>query len=118
MISTQLPVTRPQARLDDVVDGTVSVTTSNTTEVIAAQSGLFVHLTDIWLANSSASFVTVQLLCGATVRATLPCPPTGGAIPHLSSVLKASASNAAWSIKASSGVSTVHATLIGFTSNT
>jgi hypothetical protein len=110
-------LTRGQA-LSDNIRGLAAITDGSSTSVIAAiGSGIKAYITDVIIANSSATFVTVDLRDGTagSVLMTLPVPATGGVVHRLQTPLVFTA-NTAVAADPSAAASTVTVTLLGFKS--
>lgn len=112
-------ITRPFAPLGDSVSGVAAITDGSSTSVIAAQgSGVKTYVTDIVIANTSATAVTVDLRDGAagSVKMTIPVPAnTAGVVINLSRPLGFSADTAVCA-DPSAAASTVTVTLNAFKS--
>lgn len=105
--------------LEDIVTATpVAITDGSSTSVIAAQgASVKIYITEVIIANSSASNVTVDLRDGTagSVKATFPVPAGGGVVKTLHTPLGFSA-NTAVAADPSAAASTITVTLIGFVS--
>lgn len=105
--------------LEDIVSGVASITDGSSTSVIAAQgSGVKVYLTDVTIANTSATAVTVDIRDGAagSVKWTFPAPANTSGVTHrFGSPLPFSA-NTAVCADPSASASTVTVSLGGFKS--
>lgn len=105
--------------LEDIVTATpVAITDGSSTSVIAAQgASVKIYVTEVIIANSSASNVTVDLRDGTAgaVKATFPVPAGGGVVKTLHTPLGFSA-NTAVAADPSAAASTITVTLIGFVS--
>lgn len=111
-------ITRPHSNLEDLLDGTADITDGSSTSVIAAQgAGVRVYITDVVIANSSASAVTVTLRDGAagTVKATFMVPAGCPNHKTFQSPIRFSA-NTAVCADPSAAASTVSVSLSGFKS--
>lgn len=111
-------ITRPHCNLEDIVSGVAAITDGSSTSVIGAQgSGIKTYVTEVIIANSSASNVTVDLRdgTGGSVKMTLSAPANGGSHKTLSTPLPFSA-NTAVAADPSAAASTVTVTLLGFKS--
>lgn len=112
-------IVRPFAPLGDNVSGVAAITDGSSTSVIAAQgSGVKTYVTDIVIANTSATAVTVDLRDGAagSVKMTIPVPAnTAGVVINLSRPLAFSADTAVCA-DPSAAASTVTVTLNAFKS--
>jgi hypothetical protein len=111
-------ITRPHTNLEDIVTGVAAITDGSSTSVIAsAGAGVKIYITEVIIANSSASNVTVDLRDGAagSVKATFSAPATGGSHKTLSVPLPFSAATAVCA-DPSAAASTVTVTLVGFKS--
>jgi hypothetical protein len=104
---------------EDIVSGVAAITDGSSTSVIAAQgSGIKVYVTDIVIANTSATAVTVDIRDGAagTVKATFPAPANTGGVVHSFKTPLPFTANTAVCADPSASASTVTVTLIGFKS--
>lgn len=104
--------------LGDIVSGVDADTDGSSTAVIAAQAaGVKVYVTDVMIANSSASNVTVDLRDGAAgaVKATFPVPANGGVMKTFATPLPFSAATAVCA-DPSAAATTITTTLVGFIS--
>ena len=111
-------IVRPHSNLEDLVTGTADITDGSSTSVIsAAGSGVKIYITDVIIANSSSSNVTVTLRdgTGGSVKATFSAPANGGCHKTLASPIAFSA-NTAVAADPSAAASTVSVTLSGFKS--
>lgn len=112
-------ITRPHTLLEDIVTATpVAITDGSSTSVIsAAGAGIKIYITEVIIANSSSTNVTVDLRDGTagSVKATFPVPANGGVVKTLSTPLPFSA-NTAVAADPSASASTITVTLIGFKS--
>jgi hypothetical protein len=106
------------AALGDTLSGVAAITDGSSTSIIAAQgAGIKTYITDIIVANSSASFVTVDIRDGAagTVKATVPAPATSGVVHRFATPIPFTA-NTAVCADPSASASTITVTLLGFKS--
>lgn len=104
--------------LADIVRGLAAITDGSSTSVIASQgAGVKTYITDVIIANSSSSNVTVDLRdgTGGSVLATFPAPANGGVVHRLESPIPFSAATAV-AADPSAAASTVTVTLLGFKS--
>lgn len=111
-------ITRPHCNLEDIVTGQAAITDGSSTSVIsAAGSGVKIYITEVIIANSSSTNVTVDLRDGTagSVKGTFSAPANGGSHKTLSTPLPFSA-NTAIAADPSAAASTVTITLIGFKS--
>ena len=112
-------IVRQNSVLEDIVSGVAAVTDGSSTSVIAAQgASIRTYVTDVIIANSSATAVTVDLRDGAagSVKATFPVPAnTSGVVFSFRTPLKFTA-NTAVCADPSAAASTVTTTLVGFKS--
>lgn len=111
-------IVRNHTNLEDIVTGVAAITDGSSTSVIAAAgSGVKVYITEVIIANSSATAVTVDLRDGTagSVKATFMAPAGGGAHKTLSVPIPFSA-NTAVAADPSASASTVTITLVGFKS--
>lgn len=98
------------------VNGNASNTDGASTACIAAQgAGVKTYLTDISLANTSESAITVAIKDGTTVVWTFAVPAGGGFSMSFSSPLAGTA-NSAWNFDPSAAATTVYCSMSGFTS--
>lgn len=111
-------ITRPHCNLEDIVTGQAAITDGSSTSVIAAAgSGIKIYITEVIIANSSSTNVTVDLRDGTagSVKGTFSAPANGGSHKTLSTPLPFSA-NTIVAADPSAAASTVTVTLIGFKS--
>lgn len=111
-------IIRPNADLEDIVRGTAAITDGSSTSVIASSgAGVKTYVTDVIIANSSASNVTVDIRDGTagSVIATFPVPANGGVVHRFGSPLAGSAATAV-AADPSASASTITVTLVGFKS--
>lgn len=112
-------IVRPHCNLEDVVSGVAAITDGSSTSVIAAQgSGVRTYITDVTIANTSATAVTVDIRDGAagTVLWTGPVPAnTSGMVKGFVTPLRGSA-NTAICADPSASASTITVSLGGFKS--
>ncbi len=112
-------IMRSHCNLEDIVTSTpVAITDGSSTSVIAAQgASIKTYITGVTIANSSASFVTVDLRdgTGGAVKWTFPVPPSGGVTHKFDPPLPFSA-NTAVAADPSAAASTITVSLIGFKS--
>lgn len=105
--------------LEDIVSGVASITDGSSTSVIASQgAGVKVYVTDVTIANTSATAVTVDLRDGAagSVKWTFPAPANTSGVTHrFGSPLPFSA-NTAVCADPSAAASTVTVSIGGFKS--
>lgn len=110
---------REHAPLADNVSGVASITDGSSTSVIAAQgSGVKTYITDVAIANTSATAVTVDLRdgTGGSVKWTFPVPAnTAGVVYSFRRPLAFSA-NTAVAADPSASASTITVSLGGFKS--
>jgi hypothetical protein len=109
---------RSDKALGDVVSGLAAITDGSSTSVIsAAGSGVKVYVTDVVIANSSSTNVTVDIRDGTagSVKLTLPVPANGGVVHSFATPIAFSA-NTAVAADPSAAASTVTVTLSGFKS--
>jgi hypothetical protein len=112
-------VVRQHCNLEDIVTATpVAITDGSSTSVLAAQgAGIKTYITEVTIANSSASFVTVDLRDGTagSVKWTFPVPATGGVTKTFNPPLPFSA-NTAVAADPSAAASTITVSVLGFKS--
>lgn len=110
-------IMRLDATLGDNVNGTAAITTNAVTQVIAAQgANIKVYITDVTIANTSGSAVTVDLRDGTTTRWTFPVPSgTAGVVYSFRRPLGGTA-NTAWNAAPSGTAATLYVSLLGFKS--
>lgn len=105
--------------LEDIVTATpVVIADGSSTSVIAAQgAGIKIYLTEVIIANTSASNITVDLRngVGGAVLATFPVPANGGVVKTLHTPLPFAA-NTAVAADPSAAASSITVTLLGFKS--
>ena len=99
---------------DAYVNGSNSTTNTDSKTLIAAPTnGDRVYLTDIIIANTSATATRITLTNGDT-SFTLPCP-VGGAVVNLNKPL-VGAADTAWTFAAAASASTIYVAATGFRS--
>jgi hypothetical protein len=112
-------IIRQDCNLEDIVTATpVAITDGSSTSVISAQgSGVKFYLTEITIANSSSSNVTVDLRDGTagSVKWTFPVPANGGVVKTFKVPLPFSA-NTAMAADPSAAASTITVSALGFKS--
>lgn len=112
-------ITRQHQNLEDIVTATpVAITDGSSTSVIsAAGAGVKIYVTEVTIANSSASNVTVDLRDGTagSVKWTFPVPAGGGVVKTFSTPLPFSA-NTAVAADPSAAASTITVSILGFKS--
>ena len=112
-------ITRNHTNLEDIVTATpVAITDGSSTSVVSAQgAGVKTYVTSITIANSSATFVTVDLRDGTagSVKWTFPVPATGGVTHTFDPPLPFSA-NTAVAADPSAAASTITVSVNGFRS--
>ena len=110
-------VTRPHTLLEDTVSARATDSAGTLTTCLPAPgSGLRTWLSSVTICNSSASFVTVNLVDGAaTVKWSLPVPPTSGCVYNPPIPLRGSA-NGIWSFQSSAAAATITCSMLGFVS--
>jgi hypothetical protein len=112
-------ITRPHCVLEDIVTATpVTITDGSSTSVLASPgAGLRNYITSISIANSSATFVTVDLRDGTAgaVLWTFPVPATGGVVYTFPVPLKFSVATAV-AADPSAAASTITVSVNGFKS--
>jgi hypothetical protein len=104
--------------LEDIVTGVLTNTDGASTSVIAAQgAGVKTYVTDVVIANSSATNVTVDLRDGTagSVKWTFPVPANGGVAHRFETPLPFSA-NTAVAADASAAATTITVSINGFKS--
>lgn len=112
-------IVRGHSNLEDIVTATpVAITDGSSTSVLAAQgAGIKVYLTEVTIANSSASNLTVDLRDGTAgaVKWTFPVPANGGVVKTFATPLPFSA-NTAIAADPSAAASTITVSVLGFKS--
>lgn len=103
--------------LADIVSGNASNTDGTTTSVIASSgAGIKTYLSWVTLVNTHATtFAYVEMKDGTTVKATIPVPPSGGAIFQPPTPIPGSAATA-WFFDPSAAVTTLICSAGGFKS--
>lgn len=112
-------ITRLDAPLGDNVSGVAAITDGSATSVIAAQgAGVKTYITDVTIANTSATAVTVDLRDGAagTVKWTFPVPANTAGVTFSFRRPLAFTANTAVCADPSAAASTVTVSLGGFKS--
>lgn len=105
--------------LEDIVSGVASITDGSSTSVIAAQgAGVKVYLTDVTIANSSATAVIVDIRDGAagSVKWTFPAPANTSGVTHRFGSPIPFSANTAVCADPSAAASTVTVSIAGFKS--
>jgi hypothetical protein len=113
-----VPIVRQHTNLEDIVTGLAAITDGSSTSVIAsAGAGVKIYITEVIIANSSATAVTVDLRdgTGGSVKATFSAPAGSGCHKTLSVPIPFSAATAV-AADPSAAASTVTVTLVGFKS--
>jgi hypothetical protein len=93
----------------------VTLTTTAETTIIAAVAAVFNDVTNLIIANTSATSVRVDIrdVTGGTVRLSVMVPATGTIyVPIVSSVLKQTTVNTAWTAQLSAAVTDVRITVL------
>lgn len=112
-------ITRQHCNLEDIVTATpVVITDGSSTSVLASPgAGLRNYITSISIANSSASFVTVDLRDGTAgaVLWTVPVPATGGVVYTFPVPLKFTGATAV-AADPSAAASSITVSVLGFKS--
>lgn len=111
-------IVRLNSNLEGIVSGVAAITDGSSTSVIASQgAGVKTYITEVIMANSSATAVTVDLRDGAagTVKATFSVPAGSGCHKTLTTPIPFSAATAVCA-DPSAAASTVTVTLVGFKS--
>lgn len=107
---------REDATLGDQVNGTASNTDGTSTQVLAAgASGIKHYITDVTLANTSASDIYVELKDGSTAKWVFPVPANGGVTHQFRTPLGGTAATA-WNFDPSAAATTVYCSVSGFKS--
>lgn len=98
----------------DLVSGNATNTDGTSTQCIAAAgSGIKTALTDITIANSSATAITVDIKDGSTTKWTFPVPAGAGVVFSFRSPLVGTA-NTAWNFDPSAAATTVTCSMSGY----
>ena len=107
-------ITQPFAPRALTVHNTITLTTTSETTLIAAAASIFHDVLGIFIANSSATAVTVTIkdATAGTTRAVIYAPAGQNAGFMLPIPMTASAANANWTATLSAGVSSVYVTAI------
>lgn len=113
-------VVREHSNLESTMSGVVAITSGVSTAVSgfgAAGAGVKWYVTDVIIANSSSSNVTVDLRDGVagSVKSTFPVPANGGVV-HRFGVPIGFSANTAVAADPSASASTITVTLCGFKS--
>lgn len=109
-------IVRTDACIGDYVNGNASNTDGASTQVLAAgASGIKHYITDVTIANTSASNIYVELKDGTTVKWTFPVPATGGVTHHFRTPIGGTAATA-WNFDPSAAATTVYCSVSGFKS--
>jgi hypothetical protein len=107
---------RENGTLADYVNGNASNTDGSSTQVLAAgAAGVKHYITDVTIANTSASNIYVELKDNTTVKWTFPVPANGGVTHSFKTPLAGTAATA-WNFDPSSAATTVYCSVAGFKS--
>lgn len=107
-------VVRPHTIPELQVSGVASATGTGDTSVIAAQgAGVRIYVTEVCVANSSATDSVVEVKDGTTVVWRLPCPQKGGAVQKFDPPLRLTA-NTALNMAALTGGTTIYFNANGY----
>ena len=107
------PKWTPKGHLQDVATIT-NVTTNVESFAAPADSNDRNYVTDIFIANSSATDTEVDIKDSTTIIATLPAKANSGAVARLETPLRGS-KNAGINVATKDAVTSVFVTLTGFT---
>lgn len=106
-------IVRPGGTIGDRISNSVSNTDGAQTACIAAQAaGIKVNLTDVTLANTSASDIIVEIKDGATTKWVFPAPAHGGVTHRFETPLTGTAATA-WNFDPSAATTTVYCSMSG-----
>lgn len=101
------------SEVSGAVSGNASNTDGTSTACIAAQGASYrTVLTDVAIANTSASNIYVDIKDGSNVKYTIPVPANGGAIVSFRTPLVGTA-NTAWNFDPSAATTTVYCSMSG-----
>ena len=107
---------RANAPIGDYVSGTASNTDGSSTQVLAAgAAGIKHYITDVSIANTSASNIYVELKDGTTAKWVFPVPANGGVTHSFTTPLGGTAATA-WNFDPSAATTTVYCSASGFKS--
>lgn len=109
-------IIRPHSALGDLTSGNASNTDGTSTSVLASGgAGIRHYITDVTIANTSATNIYVELKDNTTVKWTFPVPANGGVTHHFASPLAGTAATA-WNFDPSAAATTVYCSVSGFKS--
>lgn len=109
-------IVRGDSALGDVISATASNTDGTSTQVLAAgAAGVKHYLTDITLANTSASNIYVELKDNTTTKWVFPVPANGGVTHSFRTPLAGTAATA-WNFDASAATTTLYCSVSAFKS--
>lgn len=97
----------------ETISGVGITTGINTTNIIPAQTGARLVITDIIIANSSDIDVNVDIKEGQTIKLTYPAPYKGGSIHALQKPLKLTA-NTALNFASTMAVTSIKVSALGY----
>ncbi len=109
-------INRPNSAIGDYVSGQATNTDGTSTQVLAAgAAGVKHYLTDVTIANSSATPITVDMKDGSTIKWTFPVPANAGVTHSFRTPLGGTAATA-WNFDPSAAATTVSCSVSGFKS--
>lgn len=109
-------VIRQNGCLGDGVSGRATDSAGAATACIAAQAaGIKTYLTDVTIANSSSTAVTVDIKDGTTIKWTFPVPANSGVTHRFATPIAGTAATA-WNFQSSAAVSALYVSMAGFKS--
>lgn len=111
-------ITRLNSAIGDYIGGGAAITDGSSTSVISAPgAGIKIYITDVIIANSSSTNVTVDIRDGTagSVKGTFPVPANGGVVHRFSTPIGFTA-NTAVAADPSAAASTISVSLSGFKS--
>jgi hypothetical protein len=109
-------IVRPHCGLEDIVTGRATDTGGSSFAVISAGgAGVKRYLTQVSLVNTSTTAIYVDILDGASIKASIPVPAQGGAVVNFPVPIPGTA-NTAWNCDGSSAVTTLICSMVAFSS--
>lgn len=113
--SVHYPVARHQCRLDQIVDKSISLSSTTSLTLIPAQGvSIKAAITNIVVSNPTSTQIDLRLLDGATLRYVLPVPGNGG-ITWQPPIPLVGSANTIWWAQLSGTATAVHVSTLAFT---